>query len=134
MVSLKFRSSMRNVGFTLIEILVVLSLMMLLVGMVAPAYFARLQTAKEVVLEQNLFTMRGAIDKFHADRGRFPKKIVELVDSKYLNRMPIDPITSSDQTWIEQQPGIGEIDTAGVADVKSGAEGMNRLGVPYAEM
>jgi general secretion pathway protein G len=129
---IKFR--IRSAGFTLIEILVVLSVMMLLVGMVAPAYFARLQTAKEVVLEQNLFAVRGAIDKFHADRGRFPKKITELVESKYLNRLPVDPITGSDQTWIEQQPSIGEIDTEGVANIKSGAEGSNRLGVLYVDL
>jgi general secretion pathway protein G len=134
MVSSFFTLRKENAGFTLIEMLVVLSVMMLLVGMVAPAYFARLQTAKEVVLEQNLFTVRGAIDKFHADRGRFPKKIAELVDNKYLNRLPVDPITGSDQTWLEQQPAIGEPETEGVANIKSGAEGSNRLGVPYADL
>jgi general secretion pathway protein G len=121
-------------GFTLIEILVVLSVMMLLIGMVAPAYFSRLQTAKEVVLEQNLSTVRSAIDKFHADKGRFPKKVAELVENKYLNKVPVDPITGSDQTWVEQQPGIGELDTEGVANIKSGADGINRLGVPYVEL
>jgi general secretion pathway protein G len=121
-------------GFTLIEILVVLSVMMLLIGMVAPAYFARLQTAKEVVLEQNLHAVRNAIDKFHADRGRFPKKIAELVETRYLNRLPVDPITGSDQTWLEQQPGLGELETEGLANIKSGAEGVNRLGVPYGEL
>jgi general secretion pathway protein G len=124
----------KNWGFTLIEILVVLSVMMLLVGMVAPAYFARLQVAKEVVLEQNLLTLRTAIDKFQADRGRFPKKLIELVENKYINRLPVDPLTGSDQTWVEQQPGVGELDTEGVANIKSGAEGSNRLGVPYADL
>jgi general secretion pathway protein G len=121
-------------GFTLIEILVVLSLMMLLVGMVAPAYFARLQVAKEVVLEQNLMTVRSAIDKFQADRGRFPKKISELVENRYINKIPIDPLTGSDQTWVEQQPGMGELETEGLANIKSGAEGTNRLGVPYGDL
>jgi general secretion pathway protein G len=121
-------------GFTLIEILVVLSVMMLLIGMVAPTYFARLQVAKEVVLEQNLQAVRTAIDKFHADRGRFPKKISELVETRYLNRLPVDPITGSDQSWIEQQPSLGEIETEGLANLKSGAEGVNRLGVPYSEL
>jgi general secretion pathway protein G len=121
-------------GFTLIEILVVLSVMMLLIGMVAPTYFARLQVAKEVVLEQNLQAVRTAIDKFHADRGRFPKKISELVETRYINRLPVDPITGSDQTWIEQQPSLGEIETEGLANLKSGAEGVNRLGVPYGEL
>jgi general secretion pathway protein G len=128
------RRLLKHRGFTLIEILVVLSLMMLLVGMVAPAYFARLQTAKEVVLEQNLSTVRSAIDKFHADRGRFPKKITELVENKYINRVPVDPVTGSDQTWLELQPSIGEVETEGVANIKSGAEGLNRLGVAYADM
>jgi general secretion pathway protein G len=121
-------------GFTLIEILVVLSVMMLLIGMVAPAYFARLQAAKEVVLEQNLQAVRTAIDKFHADRGRFPKKISELVETRYLSRLPVDPITGSDQTWLEQQPSLGELETEGLANLKSGAEGVNRSGVPYGEL
>jgi general secretion pathway protein G len=108
--------------------------MMLLVGIVAPSYFARIQVAKELVLEQNLMTVRVAIDKFQADRGRYPKKIVELVENKYLSRVPVDPVTESDQTWIEQQPGVGEIETEGVANIKSGAEGNNRFGVPYAEL
>jgi general secretion pathway protein G len=127
-------SPARQTGFSLIEILVVLSVMMLLVGMVAPAYFARLETAKEVVLEQNLFTVRTAIDKFHADRGRFPKKLGELVENKYLNRLPVDPVTGSDQTWIEQQPGIGELESEGMANIKSGAEGSNRFGVAYGDL
>lgn len=107
---------------------------MLLIGMVAPAYFARVQSAKEVVLEQNLMTIRIAIDKFQADRGRFPKKIAELVENRYINRIPIDPLTGSDQTWVEQLPGLGELETEGVANIKSGADGTNRLGVPYAEL
>jgi general secretion pathway protein G len=131
---LGFTRLQKQIGFTLIEILVVLSVMMLLVGVVAPAYFARLQTAKEVVLEQNLATMRSAIDKFHADRGRFPKKIAELVEQRYINRLPVDPLTSSDQTWIEQQPGQGEPNAEGVANVRSGAEGSNSAGVPFNEL
>lgn len=132
--SFSFGARSKSAGFTLIEILVVLSVMMLLVGMVAPAYFARLQAAKEVVLEQNLLAVRSAIDKYHADRGRFPKKMADLVENRYLSRMPIDPLTGSDQTWVEQQPGLGELETEGFANIKSGAEGVNRFGVPYSEL
>ena len=121
-------------GFTMIEMLVVLSIIMLLVGLAAPAHFKRVQVAKEVVLMQNLATLRKSIDQFHADRGRFPVSIDELVDLRYLNGKPIDPITGSSETWVGLPPSAEDLDTQGIADIKSTAEGQTDAGVLYAAL
>jgi general secretion pathway protein G len=121
-------------GFTLIEILVVLSIIMLLVGLAAPGHFNRLQLAKEVVLQQNLGLMRVSIDKFYADRGRFPRSIKELVDARYVNTRPIDPFTDSSDTWIEVIAPLDDPDGEGLSDVKSGADGQTLAGVGYGNL
>lgn len=127
-------SSLR--GFTLIEILVALSIIMMLVGLVAPAHFNRIQLAKETVLQQNLLTMRSSIDRFYTDTGRYPKSIQELVELRYLASLPIDPIVEAADQWVliaatEEEPSNP---TDGISNVKSSADGSTANGVPYANL
>ena len=118
-------------GFTLIELMVVLTIIALLVAIAAPRYFGSLDHSKEVALKQNLVTMRDAIDKFHADLGVYPDSLDVLVDKRYLREVPVDPMTDSVQTWRIITPP--EPEKGKVYNIKSGAVGQARDGTQFAE-
>lgn len=116
-------------GFTLIELLVVLAVIATLLTLAVPRYFSSLERSRESVLQQNLALMRETLDKYYGDTGRYPDGLDELVSSKYLRSLPVDPITDSSATWVvvpPEQPEMG-----GVYDVRSGAEGVARNGTEY---
>jgi general secretion pathway protein G len=118
-------------GFTLVELLVVLSIIALLISIAAPSYVARTARAEEAVLHEDLRIVREAIDKHYADAGRYPDSLQALVARRYLRALPKDPLTRSDSTWIvvpPQDPQLG-----GVYDVRSGAPGNGLDGTPYAQ-
>jgi len=114
----------------LIELLVVMAALGLLLSIAAPRYVEHVDRAREVVLKQNLAGMRDAIDKFYADRARYPKDLQELVQQRYLRQVPLDPVTDRIDSWVlvapAGQPG------AAVFDVRSGAIGQARDGSTYA--
>lgn len=119
-------------GFTLIELMVVLTVVGLLLSIAVPRYFNSVQRSKENVLRANLAATRDAIDKFAGDNGRYPDSIVQLVEGRYLRAVPVDPITDSSATWtlIPSQRS----DRPGAAfDVRSGAQGQASDGSRYAE-
>jgi general secretion pathway protein G len=122
----------RTLGFTLIELIVVLAILALLLTIAIPRYFAHVQHAKEATLKQDLNVMREAIDKFYGDKGRYPENLEELVTMRYIRAVPPDPITDSASTWKVLPPVDPEAKGA-VYDVKSGAEGSGPDGKPYAE-
>lgn len=123
--------NLRHKGFTLIELLVVMAIVATLLSLVAPRYFSSLDKAKETVLRQDLSIMRQAIDQFYSDTGKYPIDLLELVDKRYLRAIPIDPLTESNQTWIEvPSPNMTE---AGVYDVHSGYQGRAADGSFYEE-
>ena len=119
-------------GFTLIELMVVLTVLALLLTIAAPRYFQHIEHAKEATLKQDLAVMRDAIDKFHGDKGRYPDSLDELVSSRYIRNVPADPMTDSTSTWRVIPPTDTEAKGA-VYDVKSGAEGKAAEGSPYGE-
>lgn len=119
-------------GFTLIELMVVLTIVALLVGLVAPRYISRVDHARESVLASDLATLRDAIDKFAADRGQYPQTLQELVDTGYLRRLPPDPLTDSVETWRTDPPPAGGL-AGSVYDVHSGSDATGSNGVPYAQ-
>lgn len=122
-------------GFTLIELLVVLAIVATLLSLVAPRYFAAVDKAKEAVLRTNLRIVREAIDKHLADTGRFPPSLQSLVERRYLQAIPVDPMTERTDTWIFMAPGAREPDASAVpaelADIRSGAMGEARDGSAY---
>lgn len=120
----------RQKAFTLIELLVVMAIVALLLTLVAPRYFGRLDMAKETALKHDLATMRDAIDKFRGDHDRYPANAEELVAKEYLRNLPPDPITESAGTWLWIPAADGEI---GIADVHSGAPGRGKDGTAYAD-
>lgn len=114
-------------GFTLIELLVVMAIIATLLSIATPRYFAHMDRAREAALRETLFVVRDAIDKFHADTGRYPAELDELVTRRYLRQLPVDPVDGSRDRWtIVIPPG----ESAGVADLHSGAGGEDK---PYAQ-
>lgn len=120
----------RRAGFTLIELLVSMAIVALLLALAVPRYFGRVEMARETVLRENLHQMREAIDKFYGDNGRYPASLPELVDKKYLRRIPPDPITDSETSWVVVPPADKK--KSGVFDVRSGAPGKSKDGTPYS--
>lgn len=121
----------RRSGFTLLELLVVLTIIATLLTLAAPRFFQHVGTAKEAALRETLQTTRAVIDQFYGDNGRYPESLDELVERRYLRAAPFDPITESATTWsVEPVPEDFE---GSVYDLKSGASGVGRNGVPYAE-
>ena len=122
----------RKLGFTLIELMVVMAIIGTLLGIVAPRYFNSLEQARETALKQDLAVMREAISQFHGDLNRYPENLNELVARRYLKSIPKDPVSNSDQTWI----GIAHPDPAkkGMYDIISGAPGVAADGTPYNSM
>ncbi len=118
-------------GFTLIELLVVLAIVSTLLLLVAPRYYQQLDASKEAVLRENLRSVRDVLDKFHADLGRYPETLDELVERRYLRALPLDPMTESAATWqlIPAPEGYKGL----VYDIRSGHPGQGRDGKKYAE-
>jgi general secretion pathway protein G len=123
-------------GFTLIEMLIVMVLIVLLAGVVLAVYGNSVTRAKEAALSEDLFQMRKAIDEYYADKGKYPSDLNSLVTEKYLRQIAADPFTGSAETWqtvpSELDPGnpSGE---PGIADVKSGSDQVGMNGKPYSE-
>jgi len=118
-------------GFTVIELLVVLACIALLLGIAAPRYLQHLDRAREVALKEDLHQLRDAIDKFRGDQGRYPAALAELVAKRYLRAVPEDPLTQRTDTWVLAAPA--EQGAAGVFDVHSGAAGRAQDGTTYAQ-
>lgn len=123
-------------GFTLIEIIIVFTLIGILVGLALPQYRYATKIARETVLKENLFQMRKLINQYYADKGKYPFSLQTLVEEEYLRRIPVDPITKSSETWIEVRELLTEEDMfsgvePGVSDVLSGSEEKDLDGIPY---
>jgi prepilin-type N-terminal cleavage/methylation domain-containing protein len=125
----------RQRGFTLIELLVVLAIVALLVSIAVPNYFVAERRARETVLRENLRVMRASLEAFMSDQGRYPVSLEELVDQRYLLRLPVDPITKTNRSWVAvpAQTGLDDPRT-GVADVRSGASGTSVGGAAYGAL
>ncbi len=123
-------------GFTLIELMVVMSLIVVLASIGLTLYANSVTRAKEAVLKEDLFRMRDAIDQYYADKNKYPSSLEELVSEKYLRALPVDPFTNSADTWqtvlSEPEPGNAAAQP-GIYDVKSGAEQTAIDGTNYAE-
>jgi general secretion pathway protein G len=123
-------------GWTLIEMLVVLSLIMILVSLAMNQYKTSIKTAEEATLRSNLYRMRDAIDQYYADKGNYPASIQQMVTDGYLRAIPMDTITRSTDTWTtvpaEPDPSKPTAEP-GIYDVHSGSEAMAMNGTRYAD-
>ncbi len=118
-------------GFTIIELLIVITIIGILLTIAQPTYKSSVKRAKETVLKENLFAMRSAIDQYYADNGSYPMTLDDLVQKGYLRSIPKDPITNSNTTWIIVPPPDPE--ESGVYDIKSGSNEISLSGTPYSD-
>lgn len=119
-------------GFTIVELIVVMAILGLLVSMVAPRYFQHVDRAREAALRQNLYVTRDAIDKYHADTGKYPASLQALVDARYIRTLPEDPMTGRSDTWVLIAPA--DASKGAVFDLRSGAKGRSLEGQDYASL
>jgi general secretion pathway protein G len=117
-------SMRRALGFTLVELMVVLTVIALLLSVVVPDYVGRVKRAEEAVLKENLMVMRDALDKHYADAGKYPGSLEDLVTKHYLRSIPPDPFTQSAATWVAVPPT--DLNRGAVYDVRSPAKGYER--------
>ena len=126
----------REGGWTIIELLVVVTVISVLASMGMVQYRNSVVRAREAVLKEDLYRMRDAIDQYHADKGKYPQSLEDLVTDGYLREIPEDPITRSSSTWqtvpAESDPTNPSAEP-GVYDVKSGSDQTSLDGTPYSE-
>ena len=123
-------------GFTMIEIMVVMALIVILASMGLVQYRQSIIRSQEAVLKEDLFRMRDAIDQYYADKNQYPSALESLVSDGYLRQLPKDPFTKSEGTWqtVQAEPDPNNLTAEpGIYDVKSGSEGTALDGSKYAE-
>jgi general secretion pathway protein G len=118
-------------GFTLLELLVVMTIIGILAAIAVPALRDSPQRAREAALREDLFTMRSVIDQYHGDKGAYPPDLQTLVTAGYIRKIPLDPMTRSADTWVlafEEPSATGDTTappdqpvTPGIVDIHSGS-------------
>jgi general secretion pathway protein G len=123
-------------GFTLIELMIVISIMIILISVALPAYNQSIHRARESVLRQNLFTLRSVISQYTLDKQKAPQSLDDLVQAGYLKQIPVDPMTASSSTWVVEQEDttLMSVDQqeGGIDDVHSGSEATASDGTAYS--
>jgi general secretion pathway protein G len=122
-------------GFSLLEMMMVVTLILIVVSIATPIFQTVLVRTREAVLADHLFTLRYLIDQFTRDNGRAPLHLQELVEKRYLGRLPTDPFTGSNQTWQETKetaPLSPKQTSLGIVDVHSGSDELSLSGTPYS--
>ncbi len=122
-------------GFTLIELMIVMSIILILISIAMPIYTKSIARAREAVLRQDLTAMRSVIDQYTMDKGKAPQSLDDLVTAGYLREIPVDPICNSKDNWqVEQEDVLLSVDQSepGISDVHSGCPGTGTDGTAYS--
>ena len=126
-------SALNQAGFTFVELMIVLVVIGILVTMAQPSFSTSVWRAKEATLKENLFVFRDVINQYYADHGESPSTLEALVEMRYLRRIPKDPITGADDTWLIVY-AVGELgQEQGIFDVRSGSNMVALDGTHYQE-
>ena len=123
-------------GFTIIELLVVMTVIVILASLSMVQYRNSVRRAEEAALKENLFRMRDAMDQFYADKNKWPSDLSELVSEGYIREVPTDPITKSKDTWrteTAEPDGNNPASSVGIDNVFSGSEETALDGSKYSE-
>ena len=131
-----FRRATGVRGFTMIELLIVMTLIIILAAVGMVQYRNSVKRAEEAVLKENLFRLRDAIDQYYADKTKYPSGLEDLVSDGYIREVPTDPMTKSKDTWqttpAEPDPN-NPASSVGIFDVKSGSDQAALDGTRYSE-
>src|SRR5687767_3029414 len=127
-------SKAAQAGFTLLELMIVISIIIILAAITLPQFQKTIKHTRESVLKDDLHQMRKLIDQFAADKGRLPQSLDDLVTEGYMREVPVDPFTGQ-KDW---QPIMGEDPNTtegeqGLIDVKSSSEELSSEGTPYRD-
>jgi general secretion pathway protein G len=123
-------------GFTFVELMVVITIIVIMISMAIPIYNRSIVRAKESVLKNNLFTLRTCIDNYTYDKQKAPQSLQDLVSEGYLQKVPIDPMTGSNQGWriiMEDASQSVSQSEPGIFDVRSSSDKMGLDGTAYAD-
>lgn len=125
----------KSKGFTLVELMIVMAIILILVSIAAPIYSQSIVRAREASLRQNLYHLRQSIDQYTMDKQKAPQSLDDLVSAGYLREIPVDPMTQSRDTWqVDMEDVMQSIDQTepGITDVHSGAQGAGSDGSAYS--
>jgi general secretion pathway protein G len=129
------RTKQKSRGFTLIELMIVISVILILVSVALPAYNQSIWRARESVLKQNLFSIRSVISQYTLDKQKAPKALEDLVSGGYFKQIPNDPMTGRNDTWTveEETDTVMTVDQQepGIFDVHSGSTAVGSDGTAY---
>jgi general secretion pathway protein G len=128
------RSLFTTAGFTLLELMIVISIIIILVSVALPQFQKTIMHARESVLKDDLHKMRELLDQYAADKGKLPQSLDDLVTAGYMRELPKDPITDN-KDWViatGDDPYSTQGGT-GITDVHSGSSDVSSEGTPYSE-
>ena len=126
----------RTRGFTLVELMIVMTIVTVIMAMAVPMYQKAIVRAKESVLKNNLFTLRTLIDEYTFDKAKAPQTLEDLVREGYLRQVPVDPMTGTNQTWrLIMEDAMASVNQMepGIFDVRSGSSQGSLEGTPYSD-
>jgi general secretion pathway protein G len=133
----KTRDKGNSFGFTLIELMIVISLLLILITVAVPIYRQSILRARESVLRQDLFTLRQVIDQYTLDKQKAPQSLDDLVSAGYMKQLPMDPFTGKNDTWavVQEEDTIADpsqTEAGGISDVHSGSSQTSSDGSAYS--
>jgi len=131
----RIRTGKSRLGFTMIEIMIVMAIISILVAIAAPMYQKSVVRAKESVLKQNLFSIRQVIDEYTYDKAKAPQSLQDLVSAGYLRQIPVDPITGQADWTVEMEDAVTSVNQTepGIYTVRSKSDKQSLEGTPYSE-
>lgn len=120
----------KQAGFTLIELVISLSILGIILSFAEPVYRSSVIKAKEAALKKDIYVLRDSIDQYYADNSAYPASLENLVEKKYIRSVPEDPFTKSEDTWVIISSAPEEVD---VFDIHSGSDLLALDGTAYNE-
>src|SRR5271170_184379 len=125
----------RSSGFTLLEMMIVISIILILMSVALPIYNQSVLRSREAVLRQDLFELRSLISQYTLDKQKAPQSLDDLVQAGYIKQIPMDQMTGSNSTWtVDQEDSVMSVDQQdpGISDVHSGAADTSSDGTAYS--